>query len=76
MLLGTEGAFSVSIGCYDTAWSGHLEFEISTVWHRIESSKCSSSEQGMIATTEGDDVKDQLFASKVVQRSEENFQCD
>ena len=48
-----EGAFSVSIDCYDTAWSGHLKFEISVVWHRIESSECGSSEQCMIATAEG-----------------------
>ena len=76
MLLGTEGAFSVSIDCYDTAWSGHLEFEISIVWHRVESSKCSSSVQCVIASTEGDDVEDQFFASEVVRRSEDNFQCD
>lgn len=24
VLLGMEGAFRVSIDCYDTAWSGHL----------------------------------------------------
>ena len=44
VLLGMKGAFHVSVDCYDTAWSGHLEFEISIVWHRIELSKCSSSE--------------------------------
>ena len=66
MLLGMEGAFSVSIDCYDTAWSGHLEFEMSIVWHRIESSKCSSSEQCVTATAEGDDIEDQVFASEVV----------
>ena len=76
MLLGTEGALRVSIDCYDTAWSGHLEFEISIVWHRIESSKCSSSEQCVIATAEGDDIEDQVFASEVVQGSEDDFQCD
>ena len=58
MLLSTEGALRVSIDCDDTAWSGHLEFEISIVWHRIESSKCSSSEQYVIATAEGDDIED------------------
>ena len=31
VLLGTKGAFHVSIDCYDTAWSGHLEFEIGIV---------------------------------------------
>ena len=76
VLLSTEGEFRVSIDCYDTAWSGHIEFEISIVWHHIESSKCSSSEQCVIATTEGDDVKDQVFALEVVQESEDDFQCD
>ena len=33
VLLGTEGAFGVSIDCYDTAWSEHLELEISVGWH-------------------------------------------
>ena len=35
MLLGMEGALRVSIEFYDTAWSGHLELEISVVWHRV-----------------------------------------
>ena len=76
MLLGTEGARRVSIDCYDTAWSGHLELEISIVWHRVESSKRSLSEQCMIAAAEGDDIEDQLFVSEVVRGSEDNFQCD
>ena len=58
VLLGTEGAFRVSIDCYDAAWSGHLELEISIVWHRIESSKCGSSEQCVIAAAKGDDIED------------------
>ena len=58
MLLGAEGAFHVSINCYDAAWSGHLELEISIVWHHIESSECGSSEQCVIAAAKGDDVKD------------------
>ena len=45
VLLGTEGALRVSTDCYNTAWSGHLQLEISIVWHHIESGKCSSSEQ-------------------------------
>ena len=53
-----------------------LEFQISIVWHRIESSKCSSSEQCVIATAEGDDIEDQVFASEVVRGSEDEFQCD
>ena len=56
VLLSTEGAFHVSIDCYDTTWTGHLELEISVVWHHIESSKCGSSEQCVIATTEADDI--------------------
>ena len=73
VLLGTEGAFRVSVDCYNTAWSGHLEFEISIVWHRIESNKCGLSEQCVIATTEGDDIKDQLFALEFVRGSEDNL---
>ena len=63
VLLGTEGAFRVSIDCYDTTWSGHLEFEIGIVWYHIESSKCSSSEQCMIATTEGEDIDESATIS-------------
>ena len=58
VLLSTEGAFRVSIDYYDTTWTGHLELEISIVWHRIESSECGSSEQCMIATAERDDIED------------------
>ena len=58
MLLGAEGAFRVSIDCYDAAWSEHLELEISIVWHCVESSKCSSSEQCVIAAAKGDDIED------------------
>ena len=65
MLLGTEGAFCVPIDCYDTAWSGHLELEISVVWHPIESRECGSSEQCVVAAAEGDDIEDQLFALEV-----------
>ena len=58
VLLGTEGAFSVSIDCYHIAWSGHLELEIGVVRHRIELCKCGSSEQGVIATAEWDYVEE------------------
>ena len=58
MLLGMEGAFRISIDCYDAAWIGHLELEISIVWHYVESSKHGSSEQCVIATSEGDDIED------------------
>ena len=73
MLLGTEGALRVSIDCYDATWSGHLELEISVVWNRVESSKCGSSKQCVIATEEGDDIEDQLFASEIVWGSEDNL---
>ena len=76
MFFGTEGAFHVSIDCYDTAWSGHLEFEIGIVWDRIEASECGSSEQCVLATSERDDVEDQVFTSEVVRRSEDDLQCD
>ena len=58
MLLCTEGALCISIDCYDAAWTGHLELEISIVWYRIESSKRGSSEQCMVAAAEGDDIED------------------
>ena len=76
MLLGTEGAFRVSIDCYDTTWSEHLELEISVVWHRIESSECGSFEQCMIATAERDDIEDQVFALEIVWGSQDHLQCD
>ena len=58
MLLSAEGAFRISIDCYDTAWSRHLELEVGVVQHRIESSECGSSEKCMISTAEGDDIED------------------
>ena len=58
MLFYTEGAFRISIDCYDAAWTGHLELGISIVWHRIESSKCGPSEQCVITAAKGDDVED------------------
>ena len=76
MLLGMEGAFRVSIDYYNTTGSGHLELEVSIMRDHIESSKCSSSEQCVVATAEGDDIEDQVFASEVVRRSEDDFQCD
>ena len=58
MLFGMEGAFNLGINCYDTVWTGHLELKISVVWHRVELSKCGSSEQCMIAAAKRDDIKD------------------
>ena len=36
MTLCTEGAFHISIYCYDATWTEHLEFETGIVQHRIE----------------------------------------
>ena len=58
MPLGAEGAFRVSINCYDAPWTGHLELAISIVWHRVESSERSSSEQWVVTTAERDDIED------------------
>ena len=73
MLLGMEGAFRVSIDCYDATWSGHLELEISIVWHCVESSKCNSPQQCVLAAAEGHDIKDQFFSSEVFRGSEDNL---
>ena len=53
MLLCSEGAFCIAIDCYDAAWTGHLELEISIVWHCVESRKRGSSEQCMVAAAKG-----------------------
>ena len=58
MLLCMEGAFYISINYYDAAWTGLLEFEVSIVWNRVESSERSSSEQCVVAAAEGDDIED------------------
>ena len=58
VLLRTEGALCISIDCYNTARSGHLELEVGVVWHRIESSECGSSKQCMITAAKGDDIED------------------
>ena len=58
MLFCTEGAFRISIDCYDATWTGHLELEISIVWHCVESGECGPSEQCMIAAVKGDYVED------------------
>ena len=57
MLFGMEGAFHISIECYDATWTGHLELEISIVWHCVESGECGPSEQCVIAAAKGDYVE-------------------
>ena len=58
MLFCIKRVFPISIDCYDAMWTGHLELEISIVWHCIESSECGPSEQCVIAAAKGDDIKD------------------
>ena len=58
MLLCSEGAFRIAIDCYDAAWTGHLELEISIMWHRVESRKRGLFKQCVVAAVEGDDIKD------------------
>ena len=58
VLLSTEGALRISIDCYNTARYGHLELKVCIVWHRIEYSECGLSEQCVITTAEGDEIKD------------------
>ena len=58
MLLCPEGVFCVSVDCYDAARTGHLQLEISIVWHRVESNKRGSPVQCVVAAAEGDDIED------------------
>ena len=58
MLLFADGTFCVSTYYDDGAWTGHLELEISIMWHRVESSKRGSSEQCVVAAAEGGDIED------------------
>ena len=58
VLLRTEGALCVSIDCDDPSRSWHLELDICIMRYRIESRKCGSSEQCVIATAEWDYVED------------------
>ena len=44
--------------------------------YHIESRKCGSPEQCVIATVEWDDIEDELLASEVVQSSEDHFKCN
>ena len=76
MLLCTERVLCVSINYYNPARSWHFELEVCIMRYRIESGECGSSEQCVIATAEGDDIEDQVFASEVVRGSEDDFQCD
>ena len=58
VFLCTERAVHIPVDCYDPVRAWHLELELCIVWYRIESSKCGSSEQGMVTTSERDDIED------------------
>ena len=58
MLLSTEGAFRLSIGCYDATWAMHLELYVSVVRDYINAGESGLSEQCMVTTAEWDDVED------------------
>ena len=60
VLLCSEGAFCVAIDCYDAAWAGHLELEISVVWHCVK--RCSS-KQCVVAAAEGEKMRLGLYIS-------------
>ena len=76
MLFCTERAFCVSIYCYDATWTGHLELEISIMWHRVESSERGSSKQCVVVAAEWDDIEDQLFTPEVIRGTEDHLQRD
>ena len=71
-----EGVFCISIYCYDAAWTGHLKFCAGVEWGRIKTSKSGMPQKCMVATAERDNMKGQAFASEVVRRTENAFQCD
>ena len=58
VLFRTERAVCVSIDCYNPPMSRHLELEVCIMWYRIESCKCGSPEQCMVATAKWDYVED------------------
>ena len=76
MILCTEGVFRISIYCYDAAWAGHLKFCMGVVWDHIKTSKSGTPQKCMVATVDRDNIKGQAFASEVVRRTENDFQCD
>ena len=58
VLLRAERVLCVSIDCDDPPRSWHLELEVCIMRYRIESRKCGSLEQCMIATAERDYIED------------------
>ena len=53
-----RGSFGLAINHDDAARTGHLELTGGIMWHRVESSERSSSEQCLIITAERDDFED------------------
>ena len=76
MTLRTEGVFRISIYYYDDAWTRHLKFCAGVEWDRIKTSRNGTPQKCMVATAERDNIKGQAFASEVVRRTENDFQCD
>ena len=76
MTLYTEGAFRISIYCYDAAWTGHFKFCAGVEWDRIKMGKSGMPQKCMVATVERGITKGQALASEVVRRTENDFQCD
>ena len=58
MLFYSKGVAHISIDSDDPARSWHLELEICIVGYRVESRKCGSPEQCMIAAVERDYIED------------------
>ena len=58
VILHAEQAFCVSVNCYNPTRSWNFVLEVCIMQYCIEFGKCGSSEQCVIATTEGDDIKD------------------
>ena len=58
MLFCSKGAVHISVDSDDPVRSRHLVLGICIMWHCIESCQCGSSEQCVVAATEGDDIED------------------
>ena len=56
-MFGSE-EFGPAVNRDDAAWTGHLEFIVGIMWHRVEPSERGLSEQCLIVTVKGDDVED------------------
>ena len=75
MFLSSKGTLCVAIDDDDPLGTRHFELEVCIVWDGIKASERCTAEQGVIATAERYDVKDQVLASKVIGRAEHYFQA-